>query len=471
MFVEAIRIVLKVLLEKHTYNFADEIKRQRKGGAIGMELTGVIAQIFMVWWDREFANRLRDLHLQLLRLHQRYIDDTNLVGEQTEVGARYEDGRIIITDESVREDQDIPDDERTMKLLQSIANSIHHSVRMTIDYPSKHADKKVPMLNVKMWIEEGDDRRLLLYEHYEKDMATKAVINATSALPKKTKRIVLTQEMLRILLHCSRNLPWETVCDHCNRFMMKLQYSGYDQIFRYEVANSAINAYMTMMENEERGIRPIHRPKGWNRSERIEQKQLKKKNWYKQGGFDSVLFIPATPEGKLKRMYERTIQKSGLRIKVVERTGRTIKSELQRSNPFRNGGCGRDDCFVCTTTGKGNCDTESVTYEVECRGVNCRKGKYKGETASNGYTRGGEHLQDLATRDIEQSHLWRHCVEQHGGVMQEFEMSITGSYRNDAMLRQITEAVQINSTNTDVLMNDRAEWNMTRIPRTVISAG
>ena len=55
--------------------------------------------------------------------------------------------------------------------------------------------------------------------------------------------------------------------------------------------------------------------------------------------------------------------------------------------------------------------------------------------------------------------------------MQEFEMSITGSYRNDAMLRQITEAVQINSTNTDVLMNDRAEWNMTRIPRTVISPG
>ena len=90
--------------------------------------------------------------------------------------------------------------------------------------------------------------------------------------------------------------------------------------------------------------------------------------------------------------------------------------------------------------------------------MNCRKGKYKGETASNGYTRGGEHLQDF-------------CVEQHGGVMQEFEMSITGSYRNDAMLRQITEAVQINNTNTDVLMNDRAEWNMTRIPRTVISAG
>ena len=50
-------------------------------------------------------------------------------------------------------------------------------------------------------------------------------------------------------------------------------------------------------------------------------------------------------------------------------------------------------------------------------------------------------------------------------------MSVTGTYRNDAMLRQITEAVQINNLDVGMGMNDRAEWNMTRIPRTVITAG
>ena len=79
------------------------------------------------------------------------------------------------------------------------------------------------MLDVKMWMEEVDDRRQLLYEHYTKDMATKAMINAKPSLSKKTRRTVLTQEMLQILLHCSPNLPWETVRDHCNRFMIKLQ--------------------------------------------------------------------------------------------------------------------------------------------------------------------------------------------------------------------------------------------------------
>ena len=53
-------------------------------------------------------------------------------------------------------------------------------------------------------------------------------------------------------------------------------------------------------------------------------------------------------------------------------------------------------------------------------------------------------------------------------VMQNFEMSVTGSHRNDAMLRQITEAVQIERTNPDNLMNDKSEWNMTPLPRTVI---
>ena len=35
--------------------------------------------------------------------------------------------------------------------------------------------------------------------------------------------------------------------------------------------------------------------------------------------------------------------------------------------------------------------------------------------------------------------VWQHCLAEHWGVMQNFEMSKTGSYRNEAMLRQINE--------------------------------
>ena len=433
MVVEALRIVLKMLLTTHTYEFAEEIRVQKKGGPIGMELTGVVAHVFLIWWDRQLKEKLRAIDFHL-KLHDRYVDDTNIVARQMAVGARYINGQVVITDQSVGEDQDVPDDERTMKLFQSIASTIHPSIRVTIDYPSKHQEKKVPMLDLRMWIDKIDDKVLLLYEHYEKEMATKSVVHADSAIPMSSKRTIITQEVLRIILHCSNYLTWETVCGHINKFMMKMQYSGYKKEMRYHVVKSAINAYMQIREKEQLGIRPIHRPRNWRREERRKEKEQKKKDWYRTGGFDTVLFTAMTPNGKLK-MYENEIRRSGLRIKVVERSGRTLKSQLQTSNPFKQRQCGREDCFICTTSNVGNCYTEGVTYSIDCQSTDaCRKNAYKGETGSNGYTRGDQHATHLRGRNLNNSPLWRHCVEQHGGRIQQFNMAITGTFRNNAML-------------------------------------
>ena len=284
----------------------------------------------------------------------------------------------------------------------------------------------------------------------------------------QTKRTVLSQEMLRILLHCSDQLPWETVCHHINEFMKKLQYSGYTQTFRYNVAKSAMNAYDDIKEKERLGIRPKNRLKTWRRQEREIEKARKKKDWYKEGGFDSVLFVPSTPGSQLKRSYQKEIAKSGLRIKVIERTGTTLKNKLQVSNPFKPRHCNRGDCFVCSSGGTGNCNTESITYEVECLGDCTVKDLYKGESAHNAFTRGKKHMTDLNGRNVSNSPLWRHCRDSHSSMMQDFKMRVTGTFKNDAMLRQISEAVQIENTDQQRLMNTRAEWNMSRVPRATI---
>ena len=300
-------------------------------------------------------------------------------------------------------------------------------------------------------------------------MASKMVIHAKSAIPMQTKRTVLTQELLRILLHCSKYLTWDTVLMHINNFMKKLQYSGYTQPFRHNVVKSAKKAFQAIEEKERLGIRPINRPKEWRRQERDEEKQQKKRAWYKEAGFDSVLFIPSTPQGKLKKMYQKEIMKSGFRIKVVEKTGATIKSQLQVSNPFKPKRCGRAECFVCSSGGAGNCYTEGITYRINCESECNDKDIYKGESAGNAYTRGLQHQDNLRLKDVTNSPLWRHCRDTHNGEMQEFRMSVTGTFRNDAMLRQITEAVQIDNCDQHRLMNTRTEWNMTRVPRATIT--
>ena len=237
-----------------------------------MELTGVVAQVFLVWWDRQLRKKLEAVNINL-KLHKRYVDDSNVAGSETPIGARYDGEQLTVNEESIAEDRELEKDHRTMKLLQSIANTIHPSIRVTIDYPSRNQTGKVPMLDVQMWIMAMDERTLLLYEHYEKKMATKSVIHAESAIPTNSKRTILTQEVLRIILHCSNYLPWETVTTHINHFMMKMQYSGYDDVFRYQVVKSAVNAYMKIREKEELGIRPINRPKHWRKEGRTTERE------------------------------------------------------------------------------------------------------------------------------------------------------------------------------------------------------
>ena len=116
--------------------------------------------------------------------------------------------------------------------------------------------------------EEEDGVSVVLHEFYSKDFASKCVINARSALPWNSKRTILTQEVLRILLNCSRELqalycrevPWATVISHVNNMMLRLQYSGYDQKFRAEVVRSALKAYNRLVELDASGEQPLYGP-------------------------------------------------------------------------------------------------------------------------------------------------------------------------------------------------------------------
>ena len=42
-----------------------------------MKLTGVLAQIFMIWWDKEFSARLDEMAI-VVKINKRYVDDINM---------------------------------------------------------------------------------------------------------------------------------------------------------------------------------------------------------------------------------------------------------------------------------------------------------------------------------------------------------------------------------------------------------
>lgn len=284
-----------------------------------------------------------------------------------------------------------------------------------------------------------------------------------------TKRTILSQEILRIITHCSRNLPDEIRINHINEMMKKIQNSGYNKERRYDIVNSALKAYEKLLQKEKDGERPIHRPKDWNKEQRNKEKKQKTKIWYKTGGAESVIFVPYTPNSELKKRYERRIKETNIKIKIMEKPGRSLKSLIQKPDPFKRKTCKRSDCFVCKTEGKGDCSKNNINYDITCKKECKNKDIYRGETSNNGYTRGKKH-QELLKNKSESSILWKHCIDHHSGRMQKFKMDVTGSFGTDAMLRQIVEGIKIENTEIKRIMNEKTEWNVARLPKAKITS-
>ena len=470
MLTEAIKVVLETLMKNHIYEFKEELRKQKEGGAIGIDLTGELAKIYMTWWDKELLAKLRELEIDPI-LYKRYVDDIVIIVKKLLEGA---------------EESEEPD-KITIEKIKEIGESIHRSIKLTKEVPSEHEDRKLPVLDLKTWIEEteieGERSHKVLHEFYMKDVSSRAVIHRDAALSMKDKRTILTQECLRIIKNCHELIGEERQAEHLTYFMKRMQAAGYDKSFRAQVLRSALAAKDKMKTDERNGKRPMHRPRGWKRNERRKEKKKKAREWYKTGGNESVLFVTATPGSELKELLQKEIAKSKFKIKVVEKAGKKLVRLLQKNNPFAKSGCGEADCLVCMGNTGGSCRETGITYTINCLGIpegqdartedggqeqpTCT-GVYNGETGRNGYTRGGKHL-DEYNREVEGSAMWKHCLKHHSGQRQQFEMKVQGRVRNDATKRQILEAVRIERTEQESRMNSRGEWGANRVPRIEIT--
>jgi hypothetical protein len=52
MFGKALEMMLRLCMENHLYQFENKVRIQKKGGPIGLKLTGEIADCIMLDWDK-----------------------------------------------------------------------------------------------------------------------------------------------------------------------------------------------------------------------------------------------------------------------------------------------------------------------------------------------------------------------------------------------------------------------------------
>ena len=118
-----------------------------------------------------------------------------------------------------------------------------------------------------------------------------------------------------------------------------MKASGYTKKFRYQIVHSALTAYDKIIKAYEEGKRPLYRTREWRNKEKSDDGRMKKVNWYQKGNWESIIFIPATPNSVLKKEMESKIRQTNIKIKVVEKAGTSLKRLLQKSDPFRKNGC------------------------------------------------------------------------------------------------------------------------------------
>ena len=174
----ATTIAVKFVMKNHFYTFGGVIRRQARGGPIGLSLTEDMAQVMMAWWDQRVIEKLKNAGINPV-LYLRYVDDINSALKNMIMDAN--------------RDVSIPKDHWNMLVFQREANSIHPSIQVTIDFPTNYPDLKIPSLDFKLWLSQIFDQVThttsitLMHEHYSKDVSSKAVINARSAIPWRNK--------------------------------------------------------------------------------------------------------------------------------------------------------------------------------------------------------------------------------------------------------------------------------------------
>ena len=396
-----------------------------------------------------------------MRIYKRYIDDSNQVAKVPQQGYKYDKvKKKLVYDEQVG--LGVEQDERLADILKEIANEVMDGIEMESDFPTNNDDAMMPILDMKVWM---SDENHIVYKHYEKKVASKQILHAQSAQSSTCKRNVHVREVIRRILNTSTKLDWNGNVAPClTEYMKRMQLAGYDAKFRKQTLQNAIRIYDRMVQEQEQGVKPLNRPRDWNKEERRRNKAQKKHNWSAKGGFIAPIFVPATPRGELAKTLREIADREavdGLKFKIIETGGVSVERAVRNSNPTATPGCPNQDCLACKggRGGGGFCLKSNIQYQLECgQCTGEEKGVYIGESSRNLYTRSKEHIGKYRSKKRQaESFIKKHQDEQHGGGEADFKAKVTGVFR-DSLSRQVSEGVHIRRGGRSIL-NTKSEWH------------
>jgi hypothetical protein len=101
-----------------------------------------------------------------------------------------------------------------------------------------------------------------------------------------------------------------------------------------------------------------------------------------------------------------------------------------------------------------------------------KKAYYEGESGDNGFNRQKQHESAVRLKKVDKSALAKHMKLEHGGMIGEFSMEITGTFES-CVPRLADEGIRVreHENEVDIIMNSRMEFNQPPISRVVAMRG
>ena len=104
-------------------------------------------------FDKKNLSLLKKLKVET-EMSRTYVDDSTVALKALDAGVRFDAEKIkmVVVQELVEKDKDIPEDIRTMEELKKIANTLYDCIQFTTDCPSNHqeGEGEMPVLYVQI---------------------------------------------------------------------------------------------------------------------------------------------------------------------------------------------------------------------------------------------------------------------------------------------------------------------------------
>ena len=278
-----------------------------------------------------------------------------------------------------------------------MANSITKMLKWEVDIRENHGDNKLPVLDLKISIDNEDKRNIIKHSFYKKPVSSRDLIPERSALPAKMKKPILIQEGLRRIRNISRSSQLADFIKTVREYNVDMKISGYQEKFRLLITAAILKKYQAQLDADCTGEIKFYRTK----AERKEYKKMSLKDgtaktaWFQKDGFSATLIVPNTPNLELLHTLKKRISNLSLpnNQKVLLREGNGTRLHFKLSNAARylpSQPCKRTACLACQPEGSGkpDCWKSNVTYKITCKPClkDGRLSQYIGETGRSLYS-------------------------------------------------------------------------------------